>query len=153
MTHQEISEELTALVQLDVDAVVAYDRAISAIGTGEVATQLATFRLDHQRHVLELSQAMLDLGLRPPDARPDVKGSLLGGLTGLRARLGTEQALAAMRSNEQLTTSSYARALAKPFPDPILEIVRRGASDEQRHLSWIERALDGRIWEGAGAQP
>jgi hypothetical protein len=153
MTHQEIQEELSALVQLDVDAVVAYDRAISAIGQGEVAAQLGTFRLDHQRHVLELSQAMLDLGLPMPAAQPDVKGALLGGLTGLRARLGTEQALVAMRSNEQLTTSSYARALAKPFPEAILEAVRRGAADEQRHLAWIERAIDGRIWEGAGAAP
>jgi hypothetical protein len=52
-----------------------------------------------------------------------------------------------MRTNEQLTTSSYARALAKPFPDAVLEIVRRGDADERRHLAWIERALDERLWE------
>ncbi len=151
MTSQEIVEEAARLVQLDVDAVVAYDRAIAAIGAGPIADQLALFKLDHQRHVVELSEAMLAVGLRPPEAQPDVKGTLLGGLTALRARLGTEQALQAMRTNEQVTTSSYARALARPFPDPLLEVVRRGAEDEQRHLAWIERAIDGRAWEGTGA--
>jgi rubrerythrin len=80
-----------------------------------------------------------------------VKGTLLGTVTALRSRLGTEQALHAMRGNEQLTTSTYARMLAKPFPDDVLEVVRKNFADEQRHLAWIERALDQRLWEQAGA--
>jgi hypothetical protein len=151
MTHQEIGDELKRLVQLDVDAVLAYDRAIAAVGEGHVASSLAAFRLDHQRHILELSKALLDLGVNPPEAKPDLKGSILGGLTAVRSRLGTEQALQAMRSNEQLTNSSYANALAKPFPEDVLEVVRRGYADEQRHLAWIEKTLDTRSWEGTGA--
>lgn len=147
MTDQEIAGELSALVQLDVDAVLAYDRAISAMGAGAVARQLAEFKLDHQRHIVELSHALLDMGVRPPAAKPDVKGTLLGGMTALRARLGAEQALHAMRMNEQLTTSTYARALAKPLPEHALEVVRRGDADERRHLAWIEKALDERRWE------
>jgi hypothetical protein len=155
MTNQEIAAELTALVQLDVDAVLAYDRAIAAIGEGALARELSAFKLDHQRHVLELSQALLGMGVSPPEVAPDLKGSILGSVTGLRARLGTEQALRAMRSNEQLTTSSYARALAKPFPEDVLEIVRRGDADERRHLAWIERSIDERLWEAdaAGTAP
>jgi hypothetical protein len=147
MTNQEIAGALHDLVQLDVDAVLAYDRAIGALGEGPVPMQLAAFRLDHQRHVLELSKVLLDLGRPPPGGQPDVKGSILGGVTGLRARLGTEHALQAMRSNEQLTTTTYARMLAKPFPPNVLELIRRNAADEQRHLAWIERALDQRLWE------
>jgi hypothetical protein len=154
MTDREISDALTELVQLDTDAVLAYDRAIEAIGEGPIATELARFKLDHQRHILELSKALLDRNVRPPEAKPDLKGTILGSMTGLRARLGTEQALRAMRTNEQLTTSTYARTLAKPFPEDILEIVRRNYADEGRHLAWIEKAIDGRLWEGdAAAQP
>lgn len=155
MTNQEIAGELAALVQLDVDAVLAYDRAIGAMGEGLVARELAAFKLDHQRHVLELSQLLLGMGIPPPQVKPDLKGSLLGSLTGLRSRFGTEQALQAMRANEQLTTSSYARALAKPFPEDVLAVVRRGDADERRHLAWIERALDERPWEAdeAPARP
>ena len=155
MTDAEIAAELTQLVQLDVDAVLAYDRALAALGDGGVGRTLASFKLDHQRHVLDLSAALLGMGVEPPPAQPDLKGSILGGVTAVRAWLGTAQALEAMRTNEQLTTSSYARALAKPFPDPVLEIVRRGDADERRHLAWIERALDQRLWEAdeAAAQP
>jgi hypothetical protein len=147
MTNQEIASELNALAQLDVDAILAYDRAIAAIGEGAIARELSSFKLDHERHVLEISQALLGMGGNAPAVSPDLKGSILGAMTGLRSRLGTEQALQAMRANEQLTTSSYARALAKPFPDAVLEIVRRGDADERRHLAWIERALDTRPWE------
>jgi hypothetical protein len=153
MTNQEIGDDLVELVQLDVDAVLAYDRAIGAIGEGAVATELSGFKLDHQRHILELSRALLALNRQPPQAKPDVKGTLLGTVTALRSRFGTEQALHAMRGNEQLTTSTYARMLAKPFPDDVLELVRKNFADEQRHLAWIERALDQRLWEQAGAHP
>ncbi|BDG01901.1 DUF2383 domain-containing protein [Anaeromyxobacter oryzae] len=152
MTNQEIAEALEELVQLDIDAVLAYDRAIAGIGEDPVGNALAAFKVDHQRHILELSQVLLGMSRKPPQAKPDVKGSILGGMTGLRARLGTQQALEAMRSNEQLTTSTYARMLAKPFPPDVLELVRKNSGDEQRHLAWIERALDQRIWEqDAGA--
>jgi hypothetical protein len=36
MTNQEIAGALHDLVQLDVDAVLAYDRAIGALGEGPV---------------------------------------------------------------------------------------------------------------------
>jgi rubrerythrin len=157
MTHHEIAADLAELVQLDLDAILAYDRALEGIDVPHLAATLASFKLDHQRHVLELSQVLLGMSVNPPEAKPDLKGTLLGGVTGLRARLGTEQALRAMQPNEELTTTTYARMLAKPFPEDVLEIVRRNAADEQRHLSWIERAIDERAWErpdsgiGAGA--
>lgn len=153
MTNQEIADEVRRLFQLDVDAVLAYDRAIAAVSEGMVANALAEFRLDHQRHVLELSKAMLDLGANPPEAKPDLKGTILGGFTAVRARFGTEQMLQAMRSNEQLTNGSYATALAKPLPEDVLAIVRKGYADEQRHLAWIEKTLDARSWEETGASP
>ena len=155
MTNREIAAELSQLVQLDVDAVLAYDRAIGAMGEGLVARELAGFKLDHQRHILELSRLLLARGVSPPEVKPDLKGSILGSLTGLRSRFGTEQALQAMRANEQLTTSSYARALAKPFPEDVLATVRQGDADERRHLAWIEKALDQRLWEAdeAARQP
>jgi Domain of unknown function (DUF2383) len=153
MTEQEIAAELTSLAQLDVDAVLAYDRAISTIREGQVARELSRFKVDHERHILDISEALLAMGRNAPQLRPDLKGSILGSVTGIWSRLGTERALQAMRTNEQLTTSTYARALAKPFPEHVLAIIRRGDADERRHLAWIERALDQRLWEGEQAHP
>jgi hypothetical protein len=155
MNDQEIVATLRQLAQLDLDAVLAYDRAVAAIGEGPITRQLSAFKLDHERHFLELSQALLALGESVPTLASDLKGSILGTMTGLRARLGAGQALQAMRTNEQLTTSAYARALAKPLPEHLLALVRRGDADERRHLAWIERAIDERPWEReeAGAHP
>jgi hypothetical protein len=151
MKQQEIIEELTKLYQLDVDAIAAYDAAISGIGAGTISSELSVFKLEHQRHALELAQLFLGMGTTPPAVKPDVKGGVIGAITAIRSRFGPEQALQAMRGNEQLTNTVYAKALAKPFPEEIREVVRRGHGDEQRHLAWIERAIDSRLWESAGA--
>jgi hypothetical protein len=153
MTGQEIVAELVSLAQLEVDAVVAYDGAIAAMGEGTVARELSGFKVDHERHIVDISQALLAMGKTAPQLKPDLKGSILGSMMGLWSRLGTARALQAMRANEQLTTSSYARALAKPFPEHLLAIIRRGDADERRHLAWIERALDQRAWEAKEARP
>lgn len=147
MNHHDIAQELSELVQLDLDAVLAYDRALEVMSDGFIANELAKFKLDHQRHILELSQVLLDMNVKPPEAKADMKGTILGGVTGLRARLGTEQALRAMVPNEELTTTTYARMIAKPFPDDVLALIRRNYADEQRHLTWIRKAIDERIWK------
>ncbi|HZZ86080.1 MAG TPA: ferritin-like domain-containing protein [Anaeromyxobacteraceae bacterium] len=152
MNQREISELLRDLIQLDVDAVHAYDQSMRALDGTVVQGTLAEFRLDHQRHVLELSQALLARGEAPPPFSSDVKGFVLEGFTALRALAGVEGALLAMRGNEQLTNTTYARALAKPLPAELLSLVRRNYADEQRHLAYIESALDGRIWEGEEAR-
>ncbi len=149
MRQQEIIEELEKLYQLDIDAIAAYDAAINAVGPGAISRELSVFQIDHQRHVLELAQAFMGLGRNPPEVKPDVKGGVIGAITAVRSRLGPEQALLAMRGNEQLTNTVYAKALAKPLPPGLLEIVRRNQGDEQRHLAWIERAIDTRLWESA----
>ncbi|BDG06975.1 ferritin-like domain-containing protein [Anaeromyxobacter paludicola] len=153
MQAREITEQLRELIQLDVDAVHAYDQALRALEpTPAVQGTLAEFRLDHQRHVLELSQALLRMGENPPAFSSDMKGFVLEGVTALRGLTGPEGALKAMRGNEQLTNAVYATVLAKPLPAEILAIVRRAYADEQRHLAYIESALDGRVWEGGEAR-
>ena len=145
MKNQEIAAELSQLVQLDVDAVLAYDRAIGAIGEGLVRARAGRL------------QARPPAPRRRALAAPPRHGhpAAIGSMTGLRSRFVTEQALQAMRTNEQLTTSSYARPLAKPFPEDVLAVVRKGDADERRHLAWIEKALDQRLWEAdeAARQP
>ncbi len=152
MTERDIAAQLRELIQLDVDEVHAYDQAMGALDATAVQGTLAEFRLDHQRHILDLSQALLARGETPPPFSPGVKGFMLEGFTALRSMTGMEGALQAMRSNEQLASASYAQALAKPFPAELLAIVRRNYADEQRHLAYIESALDGRVWEGGEAR-
>jgi hypothetical protein len=61
--------------------------------------------------------------------------------------MGTEMTLKAMRSNEEVLNKQYGERLKKEFPADILDIIRRNFSDEQRHLAWVEQALQLRLWE------
>lgn len=151
MTNEEIVSELKALVQLDIDAIRAYDQAIGNIDVLEVKARLTEFRRDHERHVTALSPEIVRCGGTPPANRPDVKGFLIQGFTAIRSMTGTEGALKAMQSNEKLTNRSYGKACGMGFPPEILTLLRGCADDERRHLDYVEQCLRTRPWEGTGA--
>ncbi|HVI75788.1 MAG TPA: DUF2383 domain-containing protein [Anaeromyxobacteraceae bacterium] len=149
MTEREITEELRALLQLDIDAVRAHALAVRGVDVLALRDALGEMRRDHERHAEALRPALAARGAEAP-AGVDLKGAVLGGMAAVRALAGTEGALTALRSEERLTTGRYARALALAWPEPLLDPVRRFHADEQRHLSTIERWLTERPWEGPG---
>src|SRR5690625_4396391 len=111
MNTQEIIERLNSLIQLDVDAVGAYDQAIERIDTPSIQSDIMRFRDDHKRHITDLSTLVERLGGKPVEASPDFKGFLIEGFTALRSITGTEGALKAMKGNEELTNKRYEDAL------------------------------------------
>lgn len=151
-TNQTI-KELNDLIQLDIDAIQAYEQAISNVTEANVKTQLDAFKADHHRHVTELSDEVRKAGGQPPEYKKDLKGFLIQGFTAIRSATGTEGALKAMLTNEKLTNRNYGEAVKKAFPANIQHVVERNLRDEQRHLAWIEDAIQRRIWEGAPARP
>lgn len=149
MTESEIVQELSRLVCLEVDAIHAYDAAIPGVGGPgtQVGRELVLHEVEHQRHALDLYEALLALGRTPPDVEPDVKGVVIGALTAPRRRLTPEEILEAMRGNEKLTNAVYAKALARPLPPEVRVVVASAAAEEHHHLEWIERAIARRLWE------
>jgi uncharacterized protein (TIGR02284 family) len=143
-------KHLNDLIQLDVDAIHAYRQAIDHIDSVSIRETLERFKSDHERHVTDLSECVRSVGGTPVKLTPDIKGYLLEGFTALRSVTGTEGALRAMRTNERLTNKTYDRALTEDLPVDVLAIVRRNREDERRHLDYIERVLDNRLWEGEG---
>ncbi|AKF10612.1 DUF2383 domain-containing protein [Sandaracinus amylolyticus] len=138
---------LRDLVHLDVDAIHAYDQAIKNIDVEPVRAELERFKGDHERHVTELTTAILDLGGTAPVIRRDLKGLFIEGMTALRAAMGTEQSLRAMQTNEKLTNKEYDKAAKMALPARVDELVRRNYDDERRHLEYIEDAIARRVWE------
>lgn len=151
MYAPQIVAELSRLYALEIDAAQAYSAAVVAVGPGPVHDELTLFWLEHQRHAIEVHQAILELGHNPPFVEPDVKGVVIGALTAPRRRLTLEDVLEGMRGNEQLTNSLYAKALLRPLPPEARAFVARLQADERGHLSWLERMVARRIWEGPGA--
>jgi uncharacterized protein (TIGR02284 family) len=147
MNKKEIIDLLIELAQLDFDATRAYEQAMENIDAPSIHKQIAQFRDDHIRHIADLSGLIDKLGEKPPEISADMKGFFLEGFTAIRSLTGTEGALRAMRGNELLTNNSYNSALSMDLPSDVRTIVERNYKDEQRHLSYIEDAINNRLWE------
>lgn len=152
MNQGQTVEKLNHLIQLDFDAVGAYQAAIDRIDVESIRASLREFQEDHRRHIADLSAQVRRLGGEPKD-RPDAKGFVLKGFTAVTSMMGTEAALRAMQGNEKLTNTTYANALRESWSDEIRTLLEKNHRDEQRHLAWIEDALRNRIWEHTGAHP
>ena len=146
---KDVISELNELIQLDYNAITAYQQAIEACDHVEVKGTLGEFRRDHERHISDLSSQVIALGGTPP-AGQDFTGKLLEGFTAIASH-GDQSALLAMRGNEELTNRKYASALELILPEGARAVVERNCQDEQRHLFWIKDALDKRIWERKAA--
>jgi uncharacterized protein (TIGR02284 family) len=152
LSQQKIIDELNEVLQIDIDAVGAYQTAIDSINDFEIKRQLLQFKTDHERHVTDLNGLVLRFG-GDPHKRPDLRGVVRKGFTKVAGLVGIEATLRAMLSNERLTNDVYSRHVGKPFPPDVLEVLRRNYGDEQRHFAWIETALRQRLWEHAAPTP
>ncbi len=107
METKEIFKVLNSLAHLDTDAIYTCDEALEQIDVLSIKDQLTRFRDDHHRHVRELLDAIRRLGGQPPSFSKDFKGFLVQGMTSARSATGTEGALKAMKTNEELTSRNY----------------------------------------------
>lgn len=150
----DLIRELSRLFQLEADEVTACRSAVRSIPAGPARDELALHGVEHERHALALLELFLGMGRTPPEVEPDVKGVVIGALTPPRARLSETEVLEAVRGNEQLAGSVYAKVLAHRFPDDVRRVLEDARGDERRHLDWVERALSrAGAWSGAAARP
>jgi rubrerythrin len=141
VVSEEFLEDLSSLIQLDMDAAFAYEQAIANIDIEVIRANLESFMEDHEHHVVELSNIVLGLGGTPPVEGKDFKGFLISGFTRVRSASGTIGALKAMKMNEMLTNKMYENALSWSQPEEIREIIESNLEDERHHLQFIEEAL------------
>lgn len=145
--NKELIDHLISLVQLDIDAIYAYDQAIKEIDVQDIREKLTEFKNDHQQHVNDLSPFISQFGGQVPAFKPDFKGFLIQGFTALRSKTGTEGALKAMKGNEQLTNKKYDSALEWDLPENVRKVIVKNRDDERRHLQFIEQCLNDRSFE------
>ena len=149
---KKIVDRLNDLIQLDVDAVLAYQQAIDACEVSDIRRKLKSFQDDHQQHINDLAEIVSANGVEPKIKR-DLKGFLIEGFTAVASQ-GDFSALMAMSGNEELTNRRYEAAQKMELPGHVRAIVERNYADEQRHLAWIKEAIAGQLWqtkEGAAA--
>ncbi len=149
MEKRDIAKELRALCKLDIDAYFAYQETLHHIEEKDVKANIERFRGDHERHIKEISEELRTLGEKPPEFSRDFKGYVLDVFTKVRSLTGTEGALKALKGGEETTNKKYGAAVKLDFPTNIKNLIERNYQDAQKHLSWIENAINTKAWKKA----
>ncbi len=137
----KVTSDLNDLIQLDYDAIAAYEAAIERLDNAAYKQQLTEFLGDHRRHIEELTQAVRGAG-GDPATKGDAKKLLTKGKVVLADLAGDKAILSAMKSNEEQTNTEYEKAVKKGYEASIQTILERGLADERRHKAWLEQTLD-----------
>jgi ElaB/YqjD/DUF883 family membrane-anchored ribosome-binding protein/rubrerythrin len=139
---QEVLDGLNDLLQLDHDAIAAYDVAISKLEDRDHADMIAGYRRDHERHVRELNELVARLGGTPAN-HPHVTGPFKTALQSLGGLAGDKGVLLAFRTNELQVRTKYdlyaSRAML--WPPDVKRVVDTAALDEERHYAWVAEVL------------
>lgn len=137
-----VISKLNDLIELDYDAIAAYEEAVNRLDNIQYAEALTAFKNDHQRHVSVLSKIVLNLGGEPANSG-DVKKVLTQGKVVLADIRGDKGILKAMHSNEKQTNKAYSDALQEfSGSSDIQFVIRENFDDEQRHKAWLEDAIE-----------
>lgn len=134
----EIVKGLNDLLQLDHDAIGAYRVAVEKLENRDWAMQISGYLTDHERHLRELTEAIVGMGGTPMN-EPHATGPFKQALQGLAAMAGDKGVLMAWRANELQVRSKYDRYASKAvfWPDRVKALIDRNALDEERHYRWV----------------
>lgn len=149
MEKRDLVKELNSLCKLDIDAYFAYQETLHHIEEKEIKANIERFRVDHERHIKDISEELRTLGEKPPEFSRDLKGYVLDVFTKVRSLTGTEGALKALKGGEETTNKKYGAAVKLDFPTNIKTLIERNYHDEQNHLKWIENAINTKAWKKA----
>ncbi len=140
-TQTEFSDALKNLLELDFDAVEAYDAAINRLGNQTYIQKLSEFRDDHKRHIKELSDLLRSHNEEVPEG-PSMKQWLTKGKVVLANLVGDDTILGAMKTNEDDTNTAYERMAEREDQwEDAKDIILRGLQDEKKHKRWLEDTL------------
>lgn len=139
-TQNDPKSLIKALLELEYNALEAYEETIERLENKEYARQIAVFREDHYQHVQTLKSLGMPLGVDVDG--PGAKAMLTEGKIKLADMVGDDSAiLNAMKTNEYETVMAYENACKKDFLTPELRaICEKGLADERRHRDWMDTA-------------
>jgi uncharacterized protein (TIGR02284 family) len=141
MNEKNLIEALSNLVQLDIDAVYAYDQALKEIDDAIIKDRLLKFQNDHRNHITGLSKQIEELGGQPPENSRDIKGYVIEAFTAIRSFTGLKGALKAIKTTEEITNRYYGEVVSWKAPSAAKEVLRTYFSEEKVHLDYITSNL------------
>ena len=134
--EDNINDLVKALLNLEQDAMEAYEEIVERLENKTYAEKVESFRQDHIRHIEELTQVASGLGDEKPDG--SMKSILTAGKVVLADIMGDEAILKAMKTNEDDTVTAYDRAVKNDCCTPALQaICEQALADERTHRDWM----------------
>ena len=134
-------QALSHIIQLDYDAIEAYDAAIERLRDTHYRETLKSFREDHRNHIQTFTNYLRDVDYAYPRG-PGIKSIFTQGKVMIANISGDKAILLAMRSNEMDTNTAYKRMLEHPgLTDDLFKKIQDAYEDEKRHLAWIEKTI------------
>ena len=138
-TQDTLEGLVTSLLNLENDAIEAYDAVIERLEDNTLSSKVSEFRQDHHNHISALSEFAKTHGFEIPDGT--AKSMLTSGKIVLADLFGDDTILKAMRTNEEDTVTAYENALNQSVcRDELRTICTQAHEDEVRHREWMESA-------------
>jgi hypothetical protein len=140
-TQPDLNALLLSLIELDLEAVEAYDAAIAGVRDDAIRQTLAGCKADHLRHAEALRPVIEASGRRAPPI-PEARRSLTGGKSVIGGLFGATAILTAMDANEGDTNRAYEHACDSAMVPPrVRALLRAALNDERRHRAYIAQIL------------
>jgi rubrerythrin len=140
-TEVQLVAQLNDLLQLDHDALQAYDTAIGLLQARQYKDRITEFRGDHERHVQELTTLVKTYGGVPVQLPHLPTGVFKLAVQGAAAAGGDKALLLAFKANERGSRDRYRKAADESNPPEIAGFLRTAADDESRHYGWVMDTL------------
>ncbi|MFN7365398.1 MAG: DUF892 family protein [Alphaproteobacteria bacterium] len=141
--REDFGEELSNLLELEYDALEAYEAAVNRLSDKEYKDKLSLFMQDHQRHIEEISKLLESRGLNAATGPSIGKQWVTKGKVVLANLVGDLTILRAMHSNEIDTNTAYERMYSHDHHWPeAKDMLRRALSDEKRHKEWLNQIIE-----------
>jgi rubrerythrin len=133
------------LLELDFDAIEAYEAAINRLQDQSYKSKLSEFKQDHVKHT-EVLSSLLKTHEEEAPTSGSAKQYLAQGKVVLGGLIGDKMILLAMISNEIDTNTAYERVLYHEhrWADAV-NIITEGLADERRHKTWLQSAYDSKL--------
>lgn len=135
----EVRRALAELVRLGRRAAESYRAAEGVVDDHRVQAALIQLRLDHERHVEELDEALGELGGTVGAAGGEEEGNAVEAVVRRGATSGVE-VFSAMLASEDSLLRAYERHVGRGLTEPVRAMLARHRRENEAHLEWLEES-------------
>ena len=140
-TQKSFTEAVKKLVELDYDAIEAYDVVIDNIENPVYKKNFKKFKADHKRHITELGAFLSRCNEVCPSGPDNTKSLLAIGRVELASLFGDRNIMNALLANEEDANDAYERMNARISDSSdaqIAQIIAQGLEDARKHKDWLK---------------